>query len=120
MPFLTRLKWAVACGAALGAVLVGGWCIHLTHANKALGAAVAGLQIDLDTEKNLRAAEHAVATRQATRLAALTTKQRETNAKLQDALRGSAAWAAEPVPAPVADALGLPVSAEAPAGNTAK
>jgi hypothetical protein len=52
-----------------------------------------------------------VATRQSARLAALTTKQRETNAKLQDALRGSAAWAAEPVPAGVADALGMPNSA---------
>lgn len=117
---MQRILALVAAGAALCALLALGWASHLTSQNKALHGAVDALAADLVAERNLRAAEHLVATRQATRLAALTTKQRETNAKLQDALRGSAAWAAEPVPAGVADALGLPVSAEAPAGKPAE
>lgn len=110
----------VAAGAALCALLASGWAFHLSTENKRLGERVEGLAADLAVEQSLRAAEHLVATRQATRLTALTTKQRETNAKLQDALRGSAAWAAEPVPATVADALGLPVSATSKAGSTSE
>lgn len=117
---MQRLLAYLAGLAALSAVLALGWASHLTSQNKALHGAVDALAADLVAERSLRDAEHLVATRQAQRLAALTTKQRETNAKLQDALRGSAGWAAEPVPAAVADALGLPVSAPAKARSTAE
>lgn len=106
MPKLT-VRLALAGVAALSAVLLAGWTFHLHRENKRLGEAVVQAQEALRIEQDLRVAERAVATRYAKRVADLTTKQRTTDAKLQSGLRANPAWAAQPVPDSVADALGL-------------
>lgn len=116
---MQRILALVAAVSALCALLALGWASHLTSQNKRLGERAEALAADLDAERNLRTAERLVATRQAQRLAALTTKQRETHARLQSAISASPGWAAERVPADVAAVLGLHDSApDTPSSTT--
>lgn len=115
MPVLTtvarRVTLVLACVAALGCVGLGWWVNGLRAENARLGAAVTALTDDLNAERELRLVDQLVAKRYADSVAALTTKQRATHAKLQTALDANASWADQRVPSDVAAALGMPSTA---------
>lgn len=115
MPIVTdwgkRLMAILACAALAGALGLGWWANGLRAENKRLTQAVAGLAADLDTSQKLRKTDQAVATRAAARVAALTTTQRITDAKLAAALVRESSWAGTDVPPDVAAALGLQLPA---------
>lgn len=107
---LSIVKKAMALAAllvALSAIGLGLWVVSLRAENKALGEAAAALTEDLRIERDLRAADQAVAARYAKQVATLSTKQRSAHAKLSQAVASHPTWAAERVPDSVADALGL-------------
>jgi hypothetical protein len=111
MPSLTdiakRAIAVLACVAVLSAAGLGLWVYSLRAENKALGEAMAQAADDLRIERDLRAADQAVASRYAKEVAKLTTKHRRNHADLQQAIAADPAWAAGRVPDAVADALGL-------------
>lgn len=120
MPILSDVaKKAMALLLAVslvGAVLLGGWVLSLRTENKRLGGAVAGLTADLELERHMRAVDQQVAKDYAKKVATLTTKRIADESKLSRALTASHEWAAMPVPADVADALGMP-DADAPSAS---